>query len=44
MHGVLSDQGKLTLDFSKLSKGVYDVLLNHFGKVFSVGKVAVVGK
>ncbi len=43
MHGILSDQGKLTLDVSKLSKGVYDVLIDHYDKRFAVGKIAVIG-
>jgi photosystem II stability/assembly factor-like uncharacterized protein len=44
IHGTLSDQGKLTLDFSRLSAGIYDILLNHLGSVFSVGKVVLIGK
>ena len=44
MRGALSDQGKLTLDLSRVSRGIYDVLLDHYGKVFSIGKIAVIGK
>ena len=44
IHGILSEQGKLKLDFSKLSHGIYDVLIDHYGMVFSIGKVAVAGR
>ncbi len=44
MHGFLSPQRKLTLDISSLPQGIYDVLLDHFGVIITIGKVAVIGK
>lgn len=37
----LSDEGKLHLDLSHLSNGLYNIVLEYYGKVFIVGKVAV---
>jgi hypothetical protein len=40
-RSTLSSDGKLRLDLSFLPHGIYNVLLNHYGKTFSVGKVAL---
>ena len=44
LNGITSAQGILTLDVSHLVRGVYTVLLDHFGKMIPVGKVAIIGK
>ncbi|MEP7234614.1 MAG: T9SS type A sorting domain-containing protein [Ignavibacteriota bacterium] len=42
-HGKLSEEGKLKLDLSSVPAGVYEILLDHYGKVFSVGRVVSLG-
>ena len=42
-EGVLSEEGKLTLDIRSLPSGVYSVLLNHKGNMIPSGKFAVIG-
>ncbi len=44
LQGTTSSQGKFTFDVSKLPTGIYFVILDHFGKMLPVGKVAVIGK
>jgi hypothetical protein len=44
MRGMPPEEGKLTLDISKLPGGIYEVLLDHYDKRFAVGKIVVVGK
>jgi photosystem II stability/assembly factor-like uncharacterized protein len=38
----LSETGKVTLDLSNLIPGIYNILLDYYGKVFIVGKVALI--
>ncbi len=44
MHGILSEQGKFTVDVSKILPGVYEVLLDDLGRRFAVGKVVVIAR
>jgi hypothetical protein len=44
LHDVLDTRGVATLDISRLPRGVYSVVLDHYGKLLPVGKVAVVGR
>jgi len=44
MQGKTNDQGKLTLDVSKLPPGIYVVQLNHFGKMLPIGKVSILSR
>lgn len=39
-----SDIGRISIDVSMLSRGIYDVILDHYGKMLPVGKVAVAGR
>jgi hypothetical protein len=41
MTGMLSADGQATLDVSHLPRGIYDVLLDHYGLQLPVGMVAV---
>ncbi len=44
MSAMTSDQGKATFDLSQLPRGIYSIVLDHYGKMLPVGKVAVTGK
>jgi len=41
LKGTTSDEGKLRLDVSKTPKGVYSVMLEHAGRMISLGKVSI---
>lgn len=43
LRDALNAQGTATLDVSRLPRGIYTVMIDHFGKLVPVGKVAVVG-
>ena len=44
LRGELDSRGQATFDVSSLPRGIYAVMLDHFGRLLSVGKVAVVAK
>jgi len=44
LHGALSGGGEVTFDISKLSRGIYSVILEYDNARLPVGKVAVVGR
>ena len=44
LKGVTNSEGKVTFDVSRLPRGIYDVILNHYSKMLSVGKVAIMGR
>ncbi len=44
LRGELDSRGQVTFDVSSLPRGIYAVMLDHFGRLLPVGKVAVVAK
>jgi photosystem II stability/assembly factor-like uncharacterized protein len=44
LHGTLDARGQATLDVSRLSPGIYNVMIERDGAMVSAGKVAVVAK
>ena len=44
LSGVLSVSGQVTLDVSKIPRGVYSVVIDRDGTQVPVGKIAVIGK
>ncbi len=42
LKGYTDSKGKLLMDISSLSRGIYFVMLDHYGKILPIGKVAVI--